>query len=85
MEPAVLLLDEPFAGLDPLHIVEIKEQITRAAKPGRAVVLTDHNVSIALDCVERAAILYEARVLAHGTPAELRANSQVRTLYLGAL
>lgn len=85
MEPAVLLLDEPFSGLDPLHLVEIKAQIARAAKPGRAVVLTDHNVALALDCVQRAYVLYDAKVLAQGTPAELRQHAQVRSLYLGAL
>ena len=85
MEPVVLLLDEPFSGLDPLHVVQIKEQIAAAAKPGRAIVLTDHNVAVALECVQSAYILYEARVLAHGTPPELRAHAQVRSLYLGAL
>lgn len=85
MEPSVLLLDEPFSGLDPLHVVDIKGRIARAARAGRAVVLTDHNVAVALDCVQSAYVLYEARVLAHGTPAELRQHVQVRALYLGAL
>jgi lipopolysaccharide export system ATP-binding protein len=85
LEPTVLLLDEPFSGLDPLHLLQMKEQIAQTAKPGRAVVLTDHNVSLALDCVQRAYVLYDTKVLAQGTPAELKQHAQVRSLYLGAL
>ncbi len=83
LEPGLMLLDEPFSGLDPLHIQPIKQRIREAATLQRLVLLTDHNLHQALDFVDQVVVLYEGRVLFAGDSDAARADPQVRSLYLG--
>ncbi len=82
-EPSFMLLDEPFAGIDPLAIADIREVIGYLASRGIGVLITDHNVRETLDIVDRAYILNDGAVLAEGKPAELIENPRVREVYLG--
>ena len=82
-EPSVILLDEPFAGVDPISISDIKNIITHLKDRGIGVLITDHNVRETLDICERAYIVGEGHVIASGTPSEVLANSRVRDTYLG--
>ncbi len=82
-EPSIMLLDEPFAGIDPLSIADIRDLICELKKRGIGVLITDHNVRETLEIVDRAYIIYDGRVLFTGSPAELVADANVRRLYLG--
>ena len=82
-EPTVILLDEPFAGVDPISISDIKNIITHLKDRGIGVLITDHNVRETLDICERAYIVGEGYVIASGTPDEVLANDRVRETYLG--
>jgi lipopolysaccharide export system ATP-binding protein len=82
-EPAFMLLDEPFAGIDPLAISDIREVITYLKGQGIGVLITDHNVRETLDIIERASIIYSGEVLFEGAPEEVLANPDVRRVYLG--
>ena len=82
-EPAFLLLDEPFAGVDPLHVADIKAIIGRLRARGLGVIITDHNVRETLSVCDRAYILSDGRVIAEGAPAAILADPQVRATYLG--
>ncbi len=82
-DPAFMLLDEPFAGIDPLAIHDIREVIVFLAARGIGVLITDHNVRETLDLVERASIIADGAVLFEGTPDEVRADAEVRRVYLG--
>ena len=82
-EPTVILLDEPFAGVDPISISDIKNIITHLKYRGIGVLITDHNVRETLDICERAYIVGEGHVIASGTPDEVLANDRVRKTYLG--
>ena len=82
-EPTVILLDEPFAGVDPISISDIKNIITHLKDRGIGVLITDHNVRETLDICERAYIVGEGHVIASGTPDEVLANDKVRETYLG--
>lgn len=82
-EPSVILLDEPFAGVDPISISDIKNIITHLKDRGIGVLITDHNVRETLDICERAYIVGEGHVIASGTPSEVLGNSRVRDTYLG--
>ena len=82
-EPSIMLLDEPFAGIDPISIADIRELVRELRKRGIGVLITDHNVRETLDIVDRGYIIYDGRVLFAGTPAELVADENVRRLYLG--
>ncbi|HXH04735.1 MAG TPA: LPS export ABC transporter ATP-binding protein [Candidatus Competibacteraceae bacterium] len=82
-EPRFILLDEPFAGVDPLSVIDIQRIITHLRERGIGVLITDHNVRETLGICQRAYILSEGRVIADGTPAEILANEQVRRVYLG--
>ena len=82
-EPAFMLLDEPFAGIDPLAIHDIREVIVFLAARGIGVLITDHNVRETLDLVERASIIAGGEVLFEGTPDQVRADPEVRRVYLG--
>ncbi len=82
-EPAVILLDEPFAGVDPISISDIKDIITHLKQRGIGVLITDHNVRETLDICERAYIVGEGHVIASGAPSEVLANEKVRSTYLG--
>ncbi|OLI64197.1 ABC transporter ATP-binding protein, partial [Xanthomonas oryzae pv. oryzae] len=82
-DPSIMLLDEPFAGIDPLSIADIRDLICELQKRGIGVLITDHNVRETLEIVDRAYIIYDGRVLFTGSPAELAARANVRRLYLG--
>ena len=82
-EPTVILLDEPFAGVDPISISDIKDIISHLKARDIGVLITDHNVRETLDICERAYIVGEGHVIASGTPSEVLANEKVRKTYLG--
>ena len=81
--PRFILLDEPFAGVDPISVGEIQKIIAHLRARGIGVLITDHNVRETLGICDRAYVLNAGKVLASGTPAELIANAQVREHYLG--
>jgi len=83
VRPKVLLLDEPFTGVDPIAISEIKEMVVGLTERGISVFVTDHNVRDTLTITDRAYILEEGRVLASGSPEELVESVDVRRMYLG--
>ena len=82
-KPSIMLLDEPFAGIDPLSISDIRDLVKDLKKRGIGVLITDHNVRETLDIVDRACIIYGGQVLFAGTPQDLVADENVRRLYLG--
>ena len=82
-DPTIMLLDEPFAGIDPISIADIRDLVCDLKKRGIGVLITDHNVRETLDIVDRAYIIYDGRVLFTGSPEELVADANVRRLYLG--
>lgn len=81
--PKFLLLDEPFAGVDPKQVTEIKDMIFGLKERGLGVLITDHNVHETLDVVDKATIIYDGRVLRSGVAAELVSDPDVRRHYLG--
>ncbi|HEX5238203.1 MAG TPA: LPS export ABC transporter ATP-binding protein [Sphingomicrobium sp.] len=81
--PSIMLLDEPFAGIDPISISDIRELVRELRSRGIGVLITDHNVRETLDIVDRACIIYDGQVLFAGTPEALVADQEVRRLYLG--
>ncbi|WP_134725194.1 LPS export ABC transporter ATP-binding protein [Paracoccus luteus] len=83
-DPAFLLLDEPFAGVDPIAVGEIRGLVHDLKSRGIGVLITDHNVRETLGIVDRAYILHDGHVLKSGTTAEIVADPQVREVYLGA-
>jgi lipopolysaccharide export system ATP-binding protein len=82
-EPTIMLLDEPFAGIDPISIADIRELVRELKSRDIGVLITDHNVRETLDIVDRACIIYDGQVLFAGTPEALVADQEVRRLYLG--
>ena len=82
-QPRFILLDEPFAGVDPIAVIEIQRIISFLKSRGIGVLITDHNVRETLGICDRAYIISEGRVLAEGTPAEIIENADVRRVYLG--
>ena len=82
-EPAFMLLDEPFAGIDPLAIADIRDVIGYLRKRGIGILITDHNVRETLDIIDRASIIHAGEVLFEGSPSEILANPEVRRVYLG--
>ena len=82
-EPKIMLLDEPFAGIDPLSISDIRDLVMELKERDIGVLITDHNVRETLDIVDRACIIYDGQVLFQGTPEALVADHDVRRLYLG--
>ena len=81
--PSIMLLDEPFAGIDPISIADIRDLVKDLKQRQIGVLITDHNVRETLDIVDRACIIYDGRVLFSGSPQELVADENVRRLYLG--
>ncbi len=81
--PSIMLLDEPFAGIDPISIADIRDLVKELKTRDIGVLITDHNVRETLDIVDRACIIYDGRVLFSGSPQELVADPEVRRLYLG--
>ena len=80
----VLLLDEPFAGVDPISVGDIRHLVADLKKRGIGVLITDHNVRETLEIVDRAYILHDGKVLMSGTPNDVVQNENVRRVYLGA-
>lgn len=83
LRPHFMLLDEPFAGIDPIAIGDIRELVSHLRDRGIGVLITDHNVRETLDIVDRAYILHEGMVLMEGAPSEIVAHQEVRRVYLG--
>lgn len=82
-DPSYMLLDEPFAGIDPIAISDIRDLVSHLKERGIGVLITDHNVRETLDMIDRAYIIYDGQVLTEGTPDEIIANEDVRRVYLG--
>ena len=82
-DPSIMLLDEPFAGIDPISIADIRDLVRELKQRDIGVLITDHNVRETLDIVDRACIIYDGQVLFAGTPEALVADQEVRRLYLG--
>lgn len=83
VEPKVMLLDEPFAGVDPIAVGDIKQIVAHLRDRGIGVLITDHNVRETLDICDRAYIINEGQVIAEGAPQALLEDAQVRSVYLG--
>jgi lipopolysaccharide export system ATP-binding protein len=83
IEPKFMLLDEPFAGVDPISVLDIKRIISHLCDNNIGVLITDHNVRETLDICGRAYIVSQGKTLCEGSPSEILANQQVRTVYLG--
>ena len=83
IEPKFVMLDEPFAGVDPIAVQEIQDVVWRLKDKNIGILITDHNVDETLMITDRAYLLFEGRILFHGTPEELAANPVVRQNYLG--
>ncbi|ODB91543.1 LPS export ABC transporter ATP-binding protein [Candidatus Thiodiazotropha endoloripes] len=83
MEPAFILLDEPFAGVDPIAVIDIKKIIQHLKSLKIGILITDHNVRETLDICDRAYIINSGKVLAEGTTEEILGNQEVRSVYLG--
>jgi lipopolysaccharide export system ATP-binding protein len=81
--PSYMLLDEPFAGIDPIAINDIRELVRHLKDRGIGVLITDHNVREALDIIDRAYIIHDGQLLMEGTPSDIVGNRDVRRVYLG--
>jgi lipopolysaccharide export system ATP-binding protein len=82
-DPTFMLLDEPFAGVDPIAVADIQNLVRHLTGRGIGVLITDHNVRETLGLIDRAYIIHQGEVLTHGRPDEIVANPDVRRLYLG--
>ena len=83
VDPKVMLLDEPFAGVDPIAVGDIKSIVAQLRERHIGILITDHNVRETLDICDRAYIISDGRVIAEGTPSQLLDNAEVRAVYLG--
>jgi len=83
IEPAFILLDEPFSGIDPIAVLDLQEIIFALKRSGIGVLITDHNVRETLSVTDRAYIITEGKIFATGTPGELGRDPEVRRIYLG--
>ncbi len=83
IEPRFVMLDEPFAGVDPIAVQEIQDVVWKLKDKNIGILITDHNVDETLMITDRAYLLFEGKILFHGTPEELAANPTVRKNYLG--
>ena len=82
-QPNYMLLDEPFAGIDPIATGDIHELVSHLTDRGIGVLITDHNVRETLELIDRAYIIHDGRLLLEGLPSEIVGNEDVRRLYLG--
>lgn len=82
-DPSYILLDEPFAGIDPIAIGDIRDLVRHLTDRGIGVLITDHNVRETLEMIDRAYIIHDGKVLTEGTPTEIVSNDDVRRVYLG--
>ncbi|MDR2901161.1 MAG: lipopolysaccharide ABC transporter ATP-binding protein, partial [Treponema sp.] len=83
-DPKFLLLDEPFAGIDPIAVYEIKQIVRRLAQEGIGILITDHNVRDTLEITTNAHIIAEGNIVAQGGREEILQNETVRQVYLGS-
>jgi lipopolysaccharide export system ATP-binding protein len=83
VNPKFLLLDEPFAGIDPISIADIQRIVKYLSQRGLGILITDHNVRETLGSCDRAYIVNDGRIIAEGTPEQILANDHVRDIYLG--
>ena len=83
LDPKFMLLDEPFAGVDPIAVIDIQKIIEQLRNRGIGVIITDHNVRETLSICDRAYIIKDGTILRHGTPAEITEDPEVREVYLG--
>jgi lipopolysaccharide export system ATP-binding protein len=81
--PSFMLLDEPFAGIDPIAVGDIQQLVRHLTERGIGVLITDHNVRETLSLIDRAYIIYDGQVLTQGKPSEIISNEDVRRVYLG--
>ena len=81
--PDLILLDEPFAGIDPISVSDIQQMTQYLSSKGLGVLITDHNVRETLGACDRAYIVSEGCIIAEGTPEQILANQHVRDVYLG--
>ena len=84
IDPKFILLDEPFAGVDPIAVEDIQHIIAKLKYKNIGIIITDHNVGETLAIIDRAYLLYEGNILQSGTPESLAADDEVRTKYLGS-
>nr|MEE4267345.1 LPS export ABC transporter ATP-binding protein [Candidatus Krumholzibacteria bacterium] len=82
-EPKFILLDEPFAGIDPIAVADLQKVVSQLRDQGLGVLITDHNVRETLNITDRAYILYEGQIVLSGAPAEIVASDRARAIYLG--
>jgi lipopolysaccharide export system ATP-binding protein len=82
-DPRFMLLDEPFAGIDPIAVADLQRIMVRLKKQGIGVLVTDHNVRETLQITDHAYIISQGRIFRHGTPSDLASDSEVRKVYLG--
>ena len=82
-DPRFMLLDEPFAGIDPIAVTDLQRIVVRLKEKGIGVLITDHNVRETLQITDHAYIISQGRIFRHGTPAELASDPEVRKVYLG--
>jgi lipopolysaccharide export system ATP-binding protein len=82
-EPSLILLDEPFSGVDPIAVEDLQDEIRRLVASGVSILITDHNVERTLEVVDKAYIIDHGKVIATGSPAEIIRNELVRKAYLG--
>ncbi|MBI5676640.1 MAG: LPS export ABC transporter ATP-binding protein [Nitrospirae bacterium] len=83
LDPLFILLDEPFAGIDPIAVIELKKTFRQLKDKGIGLIITDHNVRETLSITDRAYIISDGRILAHGVPDELVSDELVKKSYLG--
>jgi lipopolysaccharide export system ATP-binding protein len=84
VSPKFILLDEPFAGVDPIAVEDIQSVVRRLKEKNIGILITDHNVHETLSITDRAYLLYSGKIMRHGSPQELANDEEVRRLYLGA-
>jgi len=83
VDPKFVLLDEPFAGVDPIAVEDIQKIVSKLKEKNIGILITDHNVNATLSITDRAYLLFDGKIFADGTPEDLSANAQVRAKYLG--
>jgi lipopolysaccharide export system ATP-binding protein len=82
-DPRYMMLDEPFAGIDPIAVSELQRIVVKLRQKGIGVLITDHNVRETLQITDHAYIISQGKIFRHGTPTELASDSEVRKVYLG--
>lgn len=82
-DPKIILLDEPFVGIDPITVAELREMIFKLKSRGLGILITDHNVRETLPLTERAYLIYDGKILVEGSPDKLLNDEKARKLYLG--